>query len=235
MNPITREDNTTKHISETFKLAALLAVAGGYMDAYSYIYRGKVFANAQTGNIVLLGIKIMEGEIFEAFKYLIPIVAFVAGILVAELISSKYRTISRGHWRQIILSIEILALIAVTFIPKGSFDIAANTLISFVSALQVESFRQMNGSAFASTMCTGNLRSGTECLYLHMFKRDKAMKIKWIQYYGIILFFILGAALGAFITRELLDKAILGCCLLLIMAVLMIGKNKNNVLFINGH
>ena len=35
-------------ISESIRLGALLAISGGMMDAYSYIMRGHVFANAQT-------------------------------------------------------------------------------------------------------------------------------------------------------------------------------------------
>ena len=41
-----------KQISESIELGAILALAGGFMDAYSYIGRGGVFANAQTGNIL---------------------------------------------------------------------------------------------------------------------------------------------------------------------------------------
>ena len=37
-------------ISESIGLGTILALSGGFMDAYSYIERGKVFANAQTGN-----------------------------------------------------------------------------------------------------------------------------------------------------------------------------------------
>ena len=43
-------------MSETLFLGALLTVTGGFLDAYTYLCRGKVFANAQTGNIVLLGV-----------------------------------------------------------------------------------------------------------------------------------------------------------------------------------
>ena len=43
-----------KQMSEAFVTAAFLSVSGGLQDAYTYISRGKVFANAQTGNIVLL-------------------------------------------------------------------------------------------------------------------------------------------------------------------------------------
>ena len=49
-----------RQASESIKLGIVLAVAGGFMDAYSYICRGQVFANAQTGNMLLLGINIAE-------------------------------------------------------------------------------------------------------------------------------------------------------------------------------
>lgn len=45
-----------RQMSDTFLIAVLLAVVGGSLDAYSYVARGHVFANAQTGNIVLFGL-----------------------------------------------------------------------------------------------------------------------------------------------------------------------------------
>ncbi len=39
-----------------FFLTAILAIVGGFLDSYSYLMRGHVFANAQTGNIVLFGV-----------------------------------------------------------------------------------------------------------------------------------------------------------------------------------
>lgn len=41
--------NKKVQISESIELGILLALSGGFMDAYSYIGRGGVFANAQTG------------------------------------------------------------------------------------------------------------------------------------------------------------------------------------------
>ena len=40
-------------MSESFLTAGFLSLSGGLQDAYTYMSRGKVFANAQTGNIVL--------------------------------------------------------------------------------------------------------------------------------------------------------------------------------------
>ena len=41
---------------ELLLIAWLLALVGGYLDAYAYLAHGKVFANAQTGNVVFLAV-----------------------------------------------------------------------------------------------------------------------------------------------------------------------------------
>ena len=69
------------------------------------------------------------------------------------------------HWRQIVVLVEIVLLIAAAFLPQ-SMNTTVNIMISFICAMQVESFRKVRGSAFATTMCTGNLRSGTEQLVI---------------------------------------------------------------------
>ena len=68
-------------MSESLLLGALLAMAGGFFDAYTYLCRGKVFANAQTGNIVLFGANIAEGNWLRAARYLLPILAIALGTL----------------------------------------------------------------------------------------------------------------------------------------------------------
>ena len=49
-------------MSESIELAIFLALSGGLMDAYSYLLRGQVFANAQTGNMLLLGVYASQGN-----------------------------------------------------------------------------------------------------------------------------------------------------------------------------
>lgn len=56
------------------------------MDAYSYIYRCGVFANAKTDDILLLGVRLSQREWAAAFNYLLPILAFIAGLLLANAI-----------------------------------------------------------------------------------------------------------------------------------------------------
>ena len=71
-------------MSDSFLTAAFLSVSGGLQDAYTYIFRGKVFANAQTGNILLLGINISERNWHMALHYLVPVLAFAIGIDPAD-------------------------------------------------------------------------------------------------------------------------------------------------------
>ena len=53
-----------RQMSESFLTAALLSISGGLQDVYTYIARGHVFANAQTGNIVLLSQTITGTALF---------------------------------------------------------------------------------------------------------------------------------------------------------------------------
>ena len=95
-------------MSESFFTAAFLSISGGLQDAYTYVARGKVFANAQTGNIVLLSQSIMNRDLGLFLHYLVPLTFFAVGIAAAEGIRTRYQKIQRFHWRQLVLLIEIL-------------------------------------------------------------------------------------------------------------------------------
>lgn len=202
-----------KQMSDSFLLGAILALAGGFLDAYTYICRGGVFANAETGNIVLMGIKLAEGSFSGALYYLVPILCFSAGVLVARIVRRKYKNSTAVHWRQISVAFEIAVLAVIAFVPSSKANnMITNALVSFVCSIQVQSFRQINGNTIATTMCTGNLRSATEHLYIYITEKDKSSLDSALHYFGIILFFIIGASIGAVITNILSVKAVLVPC-----------------------
>ena len=161
--------NKKVQISESIELGILLALSGGFMDAYSYIGRGEVFANAQTGNMLLLGVHLSEGNIPAAIRYLCPVLAFTFGIALADIVRNSGIG-SHLHWRQISVVAEAIILTIVSFLPQ-SHNLLANSLTSLACGIQVESFRKIHGNGIATTMCIGNLRSGTE--YLHVLPDKK--------------------------------------------------------------
>lgn len=213
-------------MSETFVNAIFLTLSGGFQDAYTYCCRGEVFANAQTGNIVRMSLNLFEGNWGGALRYLVPIFAFISGIYCAELLRRRLKDMAVIHWRQIILLIEICLLFLVGFMPF-SWDYIANAVVSFVCALQVHSFRKIGESVYASTMCIGNLRSATELLCSYVHTKDKITLKKSMEYFGILLFFAIGAGIGGILTDIFGKYAIwLSCLLLAVSFVLMFFKNE---------
>ena len=213
-------------MSEAFITALFLSVSGGLQDVYTYLYRGKVFANAQTGNIVLMAVKLFAGKWGEALRYLIPLCAFALGIFVAEFIRLKLKRMQWLHWRQLVVLFEILMLFVVGFLPQ-ELNLLANSLVSFSCAMQVQAFRKVNGYAFASTMCIGDLRSGVEAFCIWRKSHEPHAKDRMVRYFGIIFLFALGAGLGSKSAAQLGGRAIwLSCCFLLVSFTLMFIREE---------
>ena len=135
-------------MSEAFSTMVFLTLSGGLQDAYTYCVRGQVFANAQTGNIVLMSQRAFAGDLAGVLRYLIPLLAFALGVFAAEMVRRRCQEISRLHWRQMVVLAEIGLLLGVGFLPS-SWDAPANALVSFTCAMQVQAFRKVNGSAYA--------------------------------------------------------------------------------------
>ena len=185
----------TDQMSDALLLSLFLAFSGGFQDAYTYIARGHVFANAQTGNIVLMSTKLLSGEWMDGLRYLLPLFAFAAGVFVSDLIRENHRGLFSKHWRQTVLLFEMAFLFVTGFIP-AEWNILANMIVSFVCAMQVEAFRKVNGKAYASTMCIGNLRSMTAFLSGWVIHHDRTKLLNALDYLLVIFVFALGAGIG---------------------------------------
>lgn len=215
-----------KQISESLELGILLALAGGFMDAYSYICRGGVFANAQTGNILLIGVNLSEGNWETALRYVFPVIAFVIGVGIADIVRYQFNHRNSLHWRQVAILIEVLVLIVVSFMPQ-EMNLIANSLTSLACGIQVETFRKINGNGIATTMCIGNLRSATQSTIDYWHTKDKNELKKCVLYVCIIGFFVVGAIIGNAVVHLIQEKAIILCNgFLLLGFLLMFFKTK---------
>ena len=182
-------------MSDSFLTAIFIVFSGGFQDAYTYMCRGEVFANAQTGNIVLMAANLFQREFSHCLRYLIPVVSFMIGTFVAEQIHSAFKHYEKIHWRQMVLFMEII-LLWISGLFSAHYNYLANAAISCACAMQVESFRKVNGYGYASTMCIGNLRMAMSSLSGWMRTRDEKMKTMFLQYAQIIFFFAIGAGMG---------------------------------------
>ena len=194
----TKRNKSALDPSSRLRVGYLLTLAGGSLDAYTFFARGGVFANAQTGNIVLLAVALAEGDGNRAMTYLVPIVSFIMGLVAALLLDEGMRRRDARLARRASLVIEVVGLLAVALIPATSTGNAiANSIVSFVAAIQYEAFKSFRGHAFATTMTTGNLRKFVEGAFGWMVCGNEASHHQMMVFGSVILTFVTGAVIGA--------------------------------------
>jgi uncharacterized membrane protein YoaK (UPF0700 family) len=189
--------------ASTLRFGALLGCVGGYLDAYTYVAWGGVFANSQSGNVVLLGVHAARGEWVAALRFVPSIAAFVVGVFVAESLQRpRVAAVVRWPFRAALL-LEVAVLAIVGALPKTTPSGVVTVMISFVSSLQVTTFRTLVRWPYSSTMTTGNLRTATQAIFAAIVDRD-AEAIERACAFGIVIFgFFAGATVGAIATLRL--------------------------------
>ena len=80
--------NKNLPVHEQLIFCLLLTAVGGFFDAYTFVNCDGIFANAQTGNLIFVGIDLIEGNIPEVIHYSVPILSYVIGLLVSKVIET---------------------------------------------------------------------------------------------------------------------------------------------------
>jgi uncharacterized membrane protein YoaK (UPF0700 family) len=176
--------------------ALLLATTGGLLDAFVYTQHGHVFANAATGNVVLLGISMLSGNWQQAERHLAPVLAFLVGVAASRLL----RLLPHVRAGLGVLLLEMLVLFVAGLLPPAFPELAFTALIAFVSAFQVSTFRQVGRFSYNSTFITGNLRDRADGFVGYFFDPDPEIRghelAKARKLASICLFFLIGAVVG---------------------------------------
>lgn len=219
--------NKNLPVHEQLAFCLLLTVIGGFFDSYTYVNCGGIFANAQTGNLIFVGVDIIEGKLSDVIHYLVPIISFVLGVLVSKIIENKYKQLSIFKHIYMLLVTQSLALLFI-FLKHSIFGIDIRPIvISFICAIQYDGFRKVNNLVFASVFCTGNLRSMTEHLYKYVFLKKKESKYPLFIYLIVILVFLFGVILGAASSKYYSHKAILVPIFIIIINLFFVRGIKN--------
>jgi uncharacterized membrane protein YoaK (UPF0700 family) len=177
--------------------AILLAAAGGLLDAVVYLGHGHVFANAMTGNVILLGIAAVSFDRPSIISHILPIAAFLVGVVAARALAALHERRSAA----LTLAVEASALFAMGLLPASFPQLAYVATIALVSAFQVTTFRRVGRFTYNSTFVTGNLREVAEGAYDSLVNPDPAARhlgrARFLKLGLICLAFLLGAVLGA--------------------------------------
>jgi len=191
----------------------MLAAAGGFLDGFTYVGHGHVFANAMTGNVVLLGINFISGSWDTAFHHLPPILAFLLGISAAKALQlPRVVQLLRDPYIAA-LAIEIGILLGLSLLPWNTPDVPITMSIAFAASVQVGTFREVHGRNYNATFVTGNLRVLSEavfdwCAAGHLDgNRQEAARVA-IDFSTICAAFLLGATVGGYAAGRFGNRAL---------------------------
>jgi uncharacterized membrane protein YoaK (UPF0700 family) len=143
--------------------SALATVAGGATDAWVYLDHGQVFANAQTGNVVLMGVAFAGGDVTRAATHLPPLLAFITGLLASRL-SGQLLKRRRLNSRNVRLGLECVMLVALGLFADRMPDRTVTACVGFIAGVQITSLSHIGSWSFNTGMVTGNLREGVSAL-----------------------------------------------------------------------
>jgi uncharacterized membrane protein YoaK (UPF0700 family) len=190
-------------------ISATLAWVGGYLDAFTFVGHGHVFANAMTGNVVLLGADAVSGSWRQCLPHILPIVMFLIGIAVARAMCKA----RNRRWLQSpelsVLWIEIVVFFALGWMPPQTSDFVITMSIAFVASMQMATFRNVNGLPFSSTYTSSNLRTMIENAFDWLFGGRQSNHLSAARdFVTICSMFLFGAIIGAFLTPRLHNAAL---------------------------
>lgn len=187
---------------ERLSFGIVLAAVGGYLDAYTFIGHGGVFANAQTGNVVVFAVFASDGRWHEAWLRVPAVVAFAVGIIAAEEMGRPYLRAKLRRPTRVVLVMEIVLLAILATLGPGRPDLIYTVTISFVAALQFATFRVLADTPYTSVLATGNMRSMIASTIQWRTERDHEAGQRAVRLGLTVGAFILGAAGGAAYTRH---------------------------------
>lgn len=187
---------------------ALLMGVGGFYGAFTYVLRGGVFCNAQTGNLLLLALALGEGNWSRALYLLLPISAYFLGAVVSEVIAKPIKRFRLIRWDTLFIIIEILAVTALGFLPETAPYQITQITVNFICSMQYNTFRQAQGIPMATTFCTNHLRQLAVWLTKYRKHRRPAEKTRVLSHLLMLAVFVAGGCVSTILCHLLRGKAI---------------------------
>jgi uncharacterized membrane protein YoaK (UPF0700 family) len=197
----------------------VLATAGGFLDGFTYVGHGHVFANAMTGNVVLLGINCFSGSWQAGLRHLPAIVAFVMGVGTAQAIQLRAKRRADTSPYPAVLLLEIAVLSLLSLLPAATPDILFTMSIAFAASIQVQTFREVDGHSYNSTFTTGNLRTLSEAAFTWFSEGYSPQTAQVVRDFSLICAAFLIGATGGGYTAQVFGNRALWCDIVLLALV----------------
>lgn len=212
-----------KSANDSKFIAFVVFFISGFQNGYTYMARGNVFANLQTGNMILLVTNVAYQDIGNIIKYTVPLVIFGIGLFIGSRISIIYnrRMLESNYSKQLILIFETIIFLIVGLIPS-KYNLIASALVSFNAALSITTFTHFLGRPMPPIMMIGNYRNMVASLAAYSVDGNRAHLKDSFQIFSLMLIFVLGGLCAALCSELLNTYSILVILPLLITSVILL-------------
>ncbi|MGX7777237.1 YoaK family protein [Streptococcus pluranimalium] len=183
---------------ETLFCAILVTFVSGFINAFTFLTQGERFAGVQTGNLLMFGIRLAEGQFLEALKFFIPMAVFMVGQAITYYLKTWVLQ-KRYHWHlcsSIVLT--LIALITLTLVDSWH-PYAITSLLALFMSLQVDTFKSIQGTSFATVMMTGNIKNAAYMWVQGFVEKDANIRQDGKHILIILLTFSIGAMFSTYL------------------------------------
>ncbi|WP_439030038.1 YoaK family protein [Gordonia terrae] len=187
--------------STTLRFALLITAACGFLDSYTFLSRGGVFANAQTGNVILLALNLSERRWYQASGHLWPILAFLVGVVLAVHVKAGRFDRLLIYPIRVTMALQVAILVVIGFVPTSVPHSYVTIPIAFITAMQIELFRNIGDLNYIAVATTGNLMRLVEAGYGVAVDRTSESRRALTVYARVVGAFAGGALIGAICTQ----------------------------------
>lgn len=196
-------------VNKSLISAALITFTGGFLDAFTYVGHGGVFANSMTGNIVLIGVLSSAGKWAQVGNHIPPLIAFLAGIFVVYKRQQAGRPLVFQQLAIASIFLEIMILLIFSLLPASFPGIVLVSGIALVASIQYESFSHIEQYTYNSVTVTVNLRRYVEAVCDHSIVKTADSKHRRRLFAVVSIAFFTGAMTGGEATRRMENMALL--------------------------
>lgn len=152
-------------------LLVLLSLAAGCLDAVGFLGFGEVFVANMTGNTVLLGIAVGQGDGEAVLRAGTALGGFICGVAVGAVVVGRKR--ERPLWPRavtaaLVIELFVLAAFAAGWLlfagaePTGRVSLVLISLSALAMGVQSSAVRRLGVPGVATTYVTGTLTNLTE-------------------------------------------------------------------------
>ncbi|MBY5034061.1 DUF1275 domain-containing protein [Streptococcus gallolyticus] len=212
-------------IFEGLRIATCLTFVSGFLNAFTFITQGGRFAGIQSGNVVYMAFYLAQGQFYQSFQFLVPIIFFALGQCFTYLMRRHFVE-NKWPWHfsssMVIFTLVLFACL-LNPILGPSMTIA---ILAFAASIQVESFRNIRGLPYANVMMTGNVKNAAHLWFKGMVEKDAQLRKKGYHILLIIFTFMLGVCAATFLVSIFQENALIFCLCPLLYINVQLWKEK---------